>query len=85
MRTITAKNGEIEFLSEELYVVNNDPHHPEELQRLLFEKKVRLISGVDGSKVPGYHFSKEWVTVCPEDADHPMYIGVRKHSLTKIE
>jgi len=43
--------------------------------------KVRLISGVDNSHIPGYHFMHGFVTVCRIEADWAEFIGVRKENL----
>jgi hypothetical protein len=44
---------------------------------------VRLISGVDDSDIPGYHFDDRWVTVCPVGAKTAKFIGVQKADLIK--
>jgi hypothetical protein len=47
--------------------------------------KVRLISGVDGSTIPGYHFEKGYVTICRVDAITAEFIGIKKSFLEKID
>ena len=43
--------------------------------------RVRLISGIDGSKVPGHHFNPSYATVCRVDAEHAEFLGVPRSSL----
>jgi hypothetical protein len=69
------------FLSEQLYVLSTPNRHTEDYTKGV---RVRLISGVDNSDVPGYHFSRGWRTVCREDAREAEWIGVPLSSLRKV-
>lgn len=45
---------------------------------------VRLISGVDDSKVPGYHFNSAYRTVCRLDAERAEFIGIHRQYLKPV-
>lgn len=48
---------------------------------------VVLISGVDKSKIPGYHFSEGFTTVCPVEKaidSNPEYLGIKFQDLTLL-
>lgn len=71
-------------LSEEVYVVNKR-RSGNVANDYVTGTHVRMISGVDNSDVPGYHFSEGWVTVCRIDAKHPEWAGLKKTWLTKVK
>ena len=54
----------VRFLSEEQYTITDDYNN---IHRDLKGKLVRLISGVDFSDVPGYHYKPGWTTFIPSD------------------
>lgn len=88
MPSIKDYRGNDVALSEQRYRVKDtyDGGHTD-----LKGKVVRLIAGVDGSSVPGYHFMKGWTTVCPDeradryDEDVALFMGVPKNALVKID
>lgn len=45
---------------------------------------VRMISGVDGSDKIGYHFSREYVTVCLVEHEEATFLGVKPSELRKL-
>jgi hypothetical protein len=47
--------------------------------------RVRLISGIDGSHMPGYHGIRGFVTVCRVEATTAEFIGVKKKSLRLVK
>jgi hypothetical protein len=66
-------------MSDEVYIITEDnPIVGDGYQK---DNKVRLISGVDGSSTPGYHFSKGYVTVCSIDAKIAEFVGLRQNTL----
>jgi hypothetical protein len=52
------------FVSEEQYMITDD--YTGTHKELLKGKVLRLVSGVDFSEVPGYHYRLNWTTVVPE-------------------
>jgi hypothetical protein len=85
MKTITDFMGATRTLSEDVY----------EITKITFPNmnpvsgygvgdKVRLISGIDNSVIPGYHFSKGFVAVCRVDAIVAEFLGVKKSHIKKI-
>lgn len=72
-------SGEWHFMSDEVYIVTKDkPIAGEGYQK---GDKVRLIDGVDGSVVPGYHFSDGYVTVCSVNVTVAEFVGLRRDTL----
>ena len=65
-------------LSEDVYVLSTDV-------TASYSKgtQVRLIAGIDGSRIPGYHFTQGYVTVCRVDAVQAEFIGVKRRDLKR--
>ncbi len=85
--TIKNWRGEKRSLSREIYVYtpdkDSDPKY--EVHTEYVGKKVRLISGIDQSEVPGYHPTEGWVAVCPVDIDVAVTLGVKATEITLVE
>jgi len=45
--------------------------------------RVRLISGVNGGKEPGYHHTQGYVTVCKADTEDAHWYGVKEEYVVK--
>jgi len=71
---------DVYLLGDEVFVYTHNLGAHEKLDG----KMVCKIAGVDGSIVPGYHFTNGWVTVCPIDAEHAKWYGVRSYTLTLL-
>ena len=84
MNTIKAYDGRVCNLSDEIYVLEGfesafeDDHYQN-------GTRVRLISGVDGSPIPGYHFSKGYVTVCSVEAKVAEFRGCKRSQIRRDE
>lgn len=74
--------GRVCFVSYETYKWSgNQSSH----QASYPDSTFQLISGINNSKVPGYHFRPGWVTVCPVEKDRPaLFLGVPKTALQLI-
>ena len=81
MITLQSFNGETVYLSDETYELSDDRHPSYHYKT---GAVVRLISSVNGSNVPGYHFSNGYVTVCRVDAEIAEFVGVLRSSLRKL-
>jgi hypothetical protein len=68
------------LLSDEVYKVLDDEHPSLQKGTL-----VQLINGVDKSKSIGYHFNKDYITVCRKDAMFAQWMGVKKSSIKIVE
>jgi hypothetical protein len=79
MLKITAYDGKICKLSDEVYEVLVDDHPSSTYKKGAL---VRLISGINrgGSEV-GYHFNKEYSTVCRVLAEKAEFCGIKKSDL----
>lgn len=82
MLTIKAFDGRECVLSNEIYEIMNDDHPSPDYRTGTL---VRKISGVDGSKTPGYHFSKGFVTVCSIHATNAQFCGIESSKLKLVE
>jgi hypothetical protein len=82
MRTIRSSDNRVCQLSEEVFVIVTDEHPSETYRRGAI---VRLISDVDKSPEPGYHFSKEYKTVCRIDAKQAEFCGIKKANLVQLD
>lgn len=67
------------FISDEVYEVIENTIHVKK------GDKVRLISGIEGNPIPGYHFSSGWKTVCRDNATEPQYLGIRETELRLLK
>lgn len=78
MPTIKDYMGKEQRLSNEIYVITakGGPYRR--------GTKVRLISGVDDSCTPGYHFNSEYVTVCKVGVKTAQFCGVRRRDLKLV-
>jgi hypothetical protein len=76
------KGTETFVFGKEIY--KHVPGDVDSFRRELKDQLVCKISGVDGSIVPGYHFNKEWATVCPVNAECAMWVGVKLVDLVQI-
>lgn len=79
--------GEKFYLSDEIYELTTDAlveYVP--LYREFYRKgsRVRLISGMDGSDVPGRHWHPDYVTICHIGSDVPYFIGVFRHEIKLV-
>lgn len=72
----------IETLSHEVYLVEKDI----EISNPKYQKGafVRLISGVDNNKTPGYHFNNDFATVCSIKSCQAEYVGIPKENLRQV-
>jgi len=77
MLTINDKDGVPCNLSDEIYTLKTDSVHR------IYNGPVRLISGVEGSTVPGYHWEAGWVTVCPVGVAQARHLGVLRTEISK--
>lgn len=66
-------------LSDEVYVILDNPTM--DMKGYCAGDKVRLISGVYESEIPGYHHDKDFWTVCGIGETTPCWVGVRKVNL----
>lgn len=82
MITLQSFNGETVYLSDETYQLISDPYFADENYKA--GSIVRLISGVDGHKKPGYHFNKDYITVCRVGAESAEFHGVLKSNLRRL-
>lgn len=84
MKTLKTFDGRIGYLSDEVYYLNLD-----NTAGTTYDYKdgtyVRLISGVDGNKTPGYHFCSEYVTVCRCDAEVAEFVGFKKSEVLLVD
>lgn len=73
--------GEPRYMSDEVYEISkpnkNVPNFPK-------GTRVRLISGVDDSTTPGYHFTPGYVAVWHADATQAGAVGFLRTSLKKV-
>jgi hypothetical protein len=78
MPTIKDYQGKEQRLSEEIYEITakGGPYKK--------GTRVRLISGVDGKRTPGYHFVAGYVTVCKIDVKIAQFCGVRRRDLKMV-
>jgi hypothetical protein len=83
MKTIRDYQGNICYLSDDVYILKNIESSFTSVNYKDGEY-VRLISGVDGSNIPGYHFDPEWVTVCDIYANVASFYGVKKSQIEKV-
>ena len=83
MQTIRDRKGKEHVLSSEVYEIVS-LQNPVGLRRYTNGAKVRLISGVYESSIPGYHFSKGYVTVCSVEAKVAEFVGVKKEEIKLI-
>lgn len=81
MITMLNYEGRLIYLSDDIYVVKRDIANT----RLKKGDQVRLISGINNSDIPGFHFDQTSVTVCPANSDVPRWIGVYTTNLRKLE
>ena len=76
---ICSSSGKVFFLSFDRFILEED---------VTFSYKkgafVRLISGINGSDIPGYHINKSYFTVCLEKVKYPQFIGVKKKHLKRV-
>lgn len=82
--TIKAYDGHECNLSSECYVLKGVENKMLAGSRYQDGVIVRLISGVDGSSKVGYHFSKDYVTVCRVGATQAEFVGVKKNQIVPI-
>lgn len=80
MRTIYSLEGKLCYLSDELYEVTKD----HEINNTTAGTLVRLISGVDGSNTPGYHFTNGYYTVHIVGSPHATFRGIPKDKLRRL-
>jgi hypothetical protein len=81
MNKIKSYDGRVCYLSEETYEILTDDHTSSDYKKGAI---VRLISGVDNSKVPGYHFDEHYFTVCKIGAVQAQFCGIRKENLKQV-
>lgn len=79
MKPILDYHGELRFMSDEVYVITKGKRYVGENYKQ--GCKVRLISGINGSDQPGYHFSPDYVTVCSVNATVAEFVGLRLDTL----
>jgi hypothetical protein len=76
MKSISFDDGQTLNISEEIYLVKDD------------KDLYVMISGVEDSPVPGYHFSEGWVTLCNikdiYNKKHPNWIGFSINQISKV-
>lgn len=85
MKTIIDFRGNTQILSDERYEIIKTPDILRAGMHYEVGTIVRLISGVDNSKIPGYHFYKNFVTICREDATLAEFVGFEKSFLKRIK
>jgi hypothetical protein len=81
MKTIKDYIGNICTLSDDLYCITTNEHPSKNYKK---GTVVRLISGVDGVKIPGYHWNPLYATVSREDVNPAHFVGIKRSSLRKI-
>ena len=79
MKPILDYSGNPCFMSDEVYIITKDKGYVGEDYKE--GCKVRLISGVDGSDQPGYHFSPNYVTACSVNVTVAEFVGLRRDTL----
>jgi hypothetical protein len=80
--TISNDAGEVFHLGREVF--EHVPGQDGSLRHEIEGKFVCKISGIDNSPVSGYHFSDGWTTICPIDANRPMWLGVKTSELVQL-
>lgn len=82
LETIINARGDICNLSNEVYVYAYPRGYNKEDKKWGHEEgEYRLISGVDDNDEVGYHFSRGWVTACPEGSELALFCGFQKSDL----
>ena len=85
MKHIKNYNGQYENLSDEVYeILRGKEYDFDGMDDYKTGSKVRLISGVYGSEIAGYHFTGGWVTVCSVNVKIAEYIGFPKKDLKLV-
>lgn len=72
------------LLSDEVYVnvqPNNAPRHNEAQNPGV---RLRLISGVAGVNIPGFHYRQGWVTVCRERRSQAEWQGIEERYIQRV-
>lgn len=72
----------IRFLSEEQYMLTDEYTG---IHKDLKGKVLHLVSGVDFSEVPGYHYKSDWTTFMPVDGPEYGICGIEFKYLKLIE
>lgn len=83
--TIKAYDGRECSLSSDCYVLKGVDNKMLSGSKYQDGTIVRLISGVDGSRKIGYHFSEGFVTVCRVGAAQGEFVGVGQDQITPID
>lgn len=78
-------NEDFVTLSDEVYEIEKHDFTEQNQHPYPIGTKVRLISGVDNQKVPGYHFMCGFVTVCDVNAEFAQFVGIRSQNLKLVE
>jgi len=79
--TIKGTDGIERTLSPEIFILRSRKLEPVQGEPYQFGIQVRLISGVNDSIVPGYHYREGWVTVCRTNARVAEFVGFKSKEL----
>jgi len=77
-------NDDVFNLSDDVFIVKYPPGFSG-TRILPHGTEVRLISGVGGSKTPGYHMYNGYTTVCPIYEIYAVFKGIETRCLVKKE